>query len=556
MSQGKDVRELRRHAHASTIDRKSIKKLVAQIFPKCDCKTLHANMKARREKELAAISGEANGSLWMGGDVSRTEELGGVTDSKSGDFEWADDAQMLDDVMNFETSVQGRDGPETDKGVQGEGDADCEARTSQARIGCTSGEQNTRSDDPVSKEGTVKEDGLAKNSTMEENNTMDDHSTMDDWSTMENRSTMEDHSTMDDRSTIQDHSTMQDHSTIEDHSDAQAKHVRVCGGHEVALPIEKAVQDMDMKEEGIATLLCYLELHENKWAQILQPVRSTCTLKFYGGPAHLHFVAQKVPLVTAAVAHARERGELARNTSSLTFPVVEIVDKMGWDLEPARRELYALQWNDSLKLAAESGLSAGHSGIIVEFKDLAFHLRAPGDLTDDERDEVCDFLEDRILAQERSQVAQLHGVWSTFNAQAHPNCWQSAEECDEKVDERLKSVVKAYFESENDPTKTELETLAEARKNFTFAESSLPPDAQDAAAVNWDYVSRDVRSFLNLHSDCELSGRAIARVFHGIDSPCFPASVWGRDRRFWRRHLDVDFNELRKFAIKELVKYR
>jgi hypothetical protein len=184
-----------------------------------------------------------------------------------------------------------------------------------------------------------------------------------------------------------DESEVMDHDT----EDSNVGSNRVCGGHEVAIPIEKAVQQLDMKEEAIETLLCYLELHAKRWSQILKSVRSTCTLKFYGGPAHLHYVAQRVPMVTAALAYARKRGQFKRNTSCLTFPIIEIVDEMGWDLEPVRRELYGLQWNEGLRLASETGLSAGHSGIIVEFTDLAFHVRAPGDLSGDEKDEVCDF---------------------------------------------------------------------------------------------------------------------------------------------------------------------
>ena len=458
-------------------------------------------MNIKREKELAVRMG-------MRGDVLEKGKSGaGMFDN----FEWADDDRVLDDVTKLETSVNlnegvGLDASGSDRRETGLG---CHATINSAMIENETTGNSRRGNVPVSDpadESVIKPEDAE---TCEERNATDQRG-------------------------------------------ADSKCTRVCGGHVVALPTDKAVQEMDMKEESIATLLCYLELHENKWVQILQPVRSTCTLKFYGGPAHLHFVAQKVPIVTAAVAYAREREELKPNSSSLTFPVVEIVDKMGWDLEPVRRELYAIQWNDSLRLAEESALSAGHSGILVEFSDLAFHLRAAGDLTNDERDEICDFLEDRILAQERSQLSQLHRVWSTFNAHAQSNCWQSAEECDKIVDQRLKSIVKAYFESENDPTKTELEVLAEARKNLHFVESSVTSDK----SVNWDSIARDIRLFLSLHSDCELSGRAIARIFHGIDSPCFPASVWGRDRRFWRRYLDVDFNLLRKFTIKELVRFR
>ena len=48
-------------------------------------------------------------------------------------------------------------------------------------------------------------------------------------------------------------------------------------------------------------------------------------------------------------------------------------------------------------------------------------------------------------------------------------------------------------------------------------------------------------------------GRAIARVFHGIGSPCFPAEVWGKVRRFWRSHLHTDFNLVRKLATEALI---
>ena len=38
------------------------------------------------------------------------------------------------------------------------------------------------------------------------------------------------------------------------------------------------------------------------------------------------------------------------------------------------------------------------------------------------------------------------------------------------------------------------------------------------------------------HSENSWSGRAVARIFHGIQSPNFPAKQWGRVFRFWRKH--------------------
>lgn len=67
----------------------------------------------------------------------------------------------------------------------------------------------------------------------------------------------------------------------------------------------------------------------------------------------------------------------------------------------------------------------------------------------------------------------------------------------------------------------------------------------------------DVRAFVQIHGgEHPLTGRAIARVFHGIASPCFPAETWGRARRFWRAHLDTDFNQLIKTATSELVRVK
>ena len=79
-----------------------------------------------------------------------------------------------------------------------------------------------------------------------------------------------------------------------------------CAGHEVAIPIEATVQSLDVREECLSTLLCYLELQS--WLEVLNPVNDACTLKCYGGPRQLRALAQKLPSVAAAVARLREQG--------------------------------------------------------------------------------------------------------------------------------------------------------------------------------------------------------------------------------------------------------
>lgn len=55
------------------------------------------------------------------------------------------------------------------------------------------------------------------------------------------------------------------------------------------------------------------------------------------------------------------------------------------------------------------------SGVLVEFTDLAFHLRTPGDLTDDELDDIVDFLNERVQTQESTEIFQLNNFYETLS---------------------------------------------------------------------------------------------------------------------------------------------
>eukprot|EP00058_Branchiostoma_floridae_P014377 XP_002599865.1 hypothetical protein BRAFLDRAFT_95555 [Branchiostoma floridae] len=336
-----------------------------------------------------------------------------------------------------------------------------------------------------------------------------------------------------------------------------------CPGHVVAVPVEAAVQALDMTEEGIATLLCYLELHQRKWIEVLQPIRAFCTIQFYGGPGLLRQLARTNPIIAAAVAMGRKKGvdhstsnrlefnvvELADRmgwdlepvtfnlcTHRLKFNVVELADRMGWDLEPVRRDIRALKW----KRTNTGGYQ--RTGLLAEFTDVSFLLRAPGDLTDDQLEEVSDFLYGRVESQERTELRQLKAVFQALTDVSHDEFWHCAEEVDQGRSEQLKVTLREYFEKE--PTLN------------VSSDSCGEEEEEQVPLKNEGQVRADICSFVCLHHDRNFTGRAIARIFHGITSPCYPAQVWGRDRRYWRSHLDVDFNQLRRLAVEELVRIR
>lgn len=552
--------ELKRHIHANTVDRVVVKKLVNRLFPRCQCKKLR-QLQQKRERQ-----NQLNRSLEHVEEMNdaETEEL--ITD------------EMLSQITE-EQMING-DHQKIDKMEQTINDADDEKITKMEQMINEGGtdknekiEQTINDADNCGQENVEMARVITNGSNHQEREQMEQMIIANDQTQEDTLTSNETHCSNNKeqsfRSTLEKENPHGEKKENEEcvinkeldftkgtldkdgvcENDQSSS--RICGGHEVAIAIDSAVEELDMPEQSIATLLCYLELHSNRWLEVLKPLKATCTVKFYGGHAHLKAVAKRIPPIAAAVVHCEKKGRKFKKESSLVFPVVEIADKMGWDLDPVYKELRALQWNSSLAPDSKMG-SSGQSGILVEMSDNAMHVRAPGDLSDEDRDKVCDFLDDRIQAEERTQLKQIETLYSSLRKVSCSEYWQCSVEVDKESDQELKTFIKAYFEDKNNATQIELETLQKGRENDDACVTDTPRDEN----VNWDGITRDIRALTNIHHDQSFTGRAVARIFHGIMSPCYPAEVWGRDRRFWRKHLDVDFNSLRKHAIRELLKLR
>ena len=56
------------------------------------------------------------------------------------------------------------------------------------------------------------------------------------------------------------------------------------------------------------------------------------------------------------------------------------------------------------------GGKARRSGVLVEFSDLALHLRVRGNLTESEQDAALEFLHERCVNRERTELQQLQRI--------------------------------------------------------------------------------------------------------------------------------------------------
>ena len=79
-----------------------------------------------------------------------------------------------------------------------------------------------------------------------------------------------------------------------------------CSGHRLALNIAECVEALDVREELLESLLCYLELEG--WIELLTVTQDTCSLKCYGGRAQVERLARKMNAVHAALEWCRAEG--------------------------------------------------------------------------------------------------------------------------------------------------------------------------------------------------------------------------------------------------------
>lgn len=71
-------------------------------------------------------------------------------------------------------------------------------------------------------------------------------------------------------------------------------YMRICPGHEVSFSIESTIHELDIPEENIATLLCYMELHEQRYIQVLSKAYSMCKVVSYGGAKSIKYVLKSI----------------------------------------------------------------------------------------------------------------------------------------------------------------------------------------------------------------------------------------------------------------------
>ncbi|KAF6201598.1 hypothetical protein GE061_003990 [Apolygus lucorum] len=300
-----------------------------------------------------------------------------------------------------------------------------------------------------------------------------------------------------------------------------------CPKHEVAFPIDTTVATLDLPQQNVSTLLAYLELNERKWIKTLPLAYTKCKVSSYRGPNHLKSVCKSCPPL--ALVFADHQGNSKKSVTSLEFDIFELSRKINWDSGVLKKTLKNLEWTTENDKPAKSGM-------MVEFMSLGFRVLAPGNLPDEELDHALDVLNNCVQDHEKSKLKGLqafYGALSNVSYSKIADC-EDGEEMSRRS-ERLKDEIRRYF---NDQTSVDAIQI------------------KPVEVTNESSVTDDIRQLIvSSRGDHVLTGRTIARILHGIGSPNFPPLTWARTR-FWRLHMNQDFNALCRLATQQLLLFR
>ena len=108
--------------------------------------------------------------------------------------------------------------------------------------------------------------------------------------------------------------------------------------------------------------------------------------------------------------------------------------------------------------------------------------------------------------------------------------------------ESLKKTIRSYFQNESIEMNTEYARILEEEK-------------AEASPGQMDEISNDIYTLISRYPENNFTGRAIARIFHGIASPNYPPVIWGRCK-FWRAHQGADFKAIIQTANSIIIRLR
>jgi ATP-dependent DNA helicase Q4 len=233
----------------------------------------------------------------------------------------------------------------------------------------------------------------------------------------------------------------------------------------------------------------------------------------------------------------------------MKFSIRNVAKDMGKESNDVYMELSGLQYND----LGIDGRGTSNT-ISVEFSSKVFHIRSAvcfssSSSSKNQVDKVCEFLGKKVRKQEESLVEKLHllrGILQSVNFNVTGSEIIMIDKAVKIQGSLLRESIQRCFNDE------------QFSASCLGIDSPLLPVYQQVSSELEEQIEADVHLFLLINNPLiQFTGRAIARIFYGLGSPLFPARdwAWGRCRQFWRKYIEVNFDQLCQIATKKVEEF-
>ncbi|KAJ3355654.1 hypothetical protein HDU83_003036 [Entophlyctis luteolus] len=326
------------------------------------------------------------------------------------------------------------------------------------------------------------------------------------------------------------------------------------------IPVEETEKILDMKENVLATILAYIESFDGNPIRVFPGILFVTSL-FGLFPCFIpamfgkfSFYIMKKPNseteTNPIVRSIMKIGENARNRWTVNTLAVSSF------LEGATYASFQLCSENNLspnELSVELNELKRRKEISFEGMERSFHIEIQKmhSVEDDEvyLDNLRRFVTSRIRQLEASRVAKLDLLYETF-LKASRTLQEACEftPASQKQSNELKTDLEAYFETEHG-------NITDAAGPSSITTGFRDPALQARSESCKRILRLDIVDFINQNRSVLTSGRAIARIFHGISSPKFSAWEWCKNKA-WNSYPHINFEHLVEIASKALQEHR
>ncbi|XP_023317737.1 ATP-dependent DNA helicase Q4 isoform X2 [Trichogramma pretiosum] len=295
----------------------------------------------------------------------------------------------------------------------------------------------------------------------------------------------------------------------------------ICRGHEVIFSIEDTILTLDLSEEMIVTLLCYMQIYFRKYINLLPQAFMYATVKSKSGYQAIQLAQKKSSSLSAAINQMKVYKNYTENISEIKIPILQIARSLGWTFQKIIQDLKRLEFETAI---TKSGLPS----LSVEFNTLGFHMKVYGNLSEDVLNEIVATLMKQNIMQKNLRLQKLESISSIsqkLSFETVDQCMAVSEDVQMKSVELRKSI-QTYFQ-EN------------VMKTDGITNHTTLTDAEN--------IKKSIENLILSYGDERFNSHSISRIFHGIQSPRYPALQWYKCK-YWRAYIHEDFDALNKLA--------